>query len=45
MKNIEIAIGSEAPDFKLTAEDGNVITLSDYLGRQNIYLFFVREFN
>jgi peroxiredoxin len=45
MENIDLAIGALAPSFKLTGQDGNTISLSDYLGRQNVYLFFVREFN
>jgi peroxiredoxin len=45
MKNIDLALGVEAPGFKLTGQDENTISLSDYLGRQNVYLFFVHEYN
>jgi len=32
--------GTEAPDFTLTAHDGNAITLSSYRGKRNIILAF-----
>ena len=42
---IEAKIGSHAPDFNLLSTDGNKIRLSDFRGRKNVVLFFVREFN
>jgi peroxiredoxin len=41
----EPKVGIVAPDFKLPSQDGSIISLSDYLNRLNVYLFFVREFN
>ena len=42
---IETKIGSHAPDFKLPSTDGSEIRLSDFRGKKNVILFFVREFN
>ncbi len=42
---IEAKIGSHAPDFSLTSTNGNEIRLSEFRGRKNVILFFVREFN
>ena len=42
MSNIELGIGSSAPDFKLQQNTGGEIALSDYRGKKN-FLFFVRE--
>jgi peroxiredoxin len=36
-------IGSIAPDFKLKATNGHEIALSDFRGRNNVVLFFIRE--
>ena len=41
---IEAKIGSLAPDFRLTATNETEITLSDFRGKVNVILFFVREF-
>ncbi len=41
----ELAVGSPAPDFKLPASSGNEVALTDYRGRANVILFFVREYN
>ncbi len=38
-------VGSHAIDFNLPASDGTQIALSNYTTRNNVYLFFVREFN
>ena len=38
-------IGSLAPDFRLPASTGGEMGLSDALGRSNVILFFVREYN
>ena len=43
MSNTELEIGSSVPDFKLPANTGAEIALSDYRGKK-IVLFFVREF-
>jgi peroxiredoxin len=42
---IEAKIGSYAPDFRLQATDGREITLSDFRGRANVILFFIREYS
>ena len=42
---IEAKIGSHAPDFHLPSTNGNEIRLSEFRGRKNVILFFVREFN
>jgi peroxiredoxin len=41
---IEAKIGSYAPDFRLQATDGGAIALSDFRGRANVVLFFIREY-
>jgi peroxiredoxin Q/BCP len=43
MSNTELEVGSSVPDFKLPANTGGEIALSDYRGKK-IILFFVREF-
>jgi len=45
LDTIEARIGSIAPDFKLTASDDREISLSDFRGKSNVVLFFIREFN
>ncbi|GAB4419592.1 MAG: hypothetical protein Kow002_07330 [Anaerolineales bacterium] len=42
--SIEAKIGSYAPDFRLPATTGTEIGLSDFRGKSNVILFFVREF-
>jgi len=37
--------GARALDFCLPATNGIQISLADYLPKNNIYLFFIREFN
>ncbi len=39
-----VEVGSKAPDFRLESSDGTLISLSQYLNRQNVVLFFMREF-
>ncbi len=39
----ELEVGSSVPDFKLPANTGGEIAVSDYRGKK-IVLFFVREF-
>ncbi len=41
---IEAKIGSRAPDFRLPSTNGSEISLSDFRGKKNVVLFFVREF-
>jgi len=44
MSNIEVGVGSSAPEFKLPPNTGGEIGLADYRGKK-IVLFFVREYN
>ena len=44
-ESIEAKIGSYAPDFSLPATTGNAISLSGFRDKNNVVLFFVREFN
>jgi len=41
---IDAKIGSIAPDFKLKATNGQEIALSDFRGKKNVVLFFIREY-
>jgi peroxiredoxin len=41
----DLIIGSLAPEFSLPASTGTVIALVDFRSKNNVYLFFVREFN
>ncbi len=43
--NDEIGVGSQAPEFKLPANDGREIGLTDYQDRALVVLFFVREYS
>jgi len=43
--SIDAKIGSIAPDFRLTSSNDQELRLSDFHGRQNVVLFFVREFH
>jgi thioredoxin-dependent peroxiredoxin len=40
----ELKVGSAAPDFRLPANNGPEISLSDYQGKSLVVLFFVREY-
>jgi len=42
--NLDITIGSLAPEFSLAASTGTEIALADFRSKNNVYLFFVREF-
>lgn len=42
---IDAKIGSRAPDFRLPATTGGEIGLSDFRGKANVVLFFVREYS
>ncbi len=41
----DLTIGSPAPDFSLPAGLGAEIKLADVRSRNNVVLFFIREFN
>lgn len=43
LDSIEAKIGSIAPDFKLTATNGQEVSLSSFRGKQNVIVFFIRE--
>ena len=40
---IEAKIGSLAPEFKLTATNGQKVSLTDFRGKTNVIVFFIRE--
>ena len=40
----EINIGSPAPDFSLESNTAILVRLSEYRGRANVVLYFMREF-
>jgi peroxiredoxin len=39
-----IEVGLPAPNFALESNTGQIIDLSDYKGRKNVILYFMREF-
>jgi len=41
---IQLKIGSTAPDFCLPSSAGGEVCLSDFQGKSQIVLFFVREY-
>ena len=43
LDSIEAKIGSLAPDFKLLATNGQEISLTDFRGKTNVIVFFIRE--
>ena len=43
LDSLDAKIGSLAPDFKLHATHGQEISLSDFRGKNNVIVFFVRE--
>lgn len=43
--NPEPMVGDRALDFSLSANTGSQVSLSNYITKSNVYLFFVREFN
>jgi peroxiredoxin len=43
LDSIEAKIGSPAPDFKLPATNGREIALTDFRGKKNVIVFFIRE--
>ncbi len=36
----KIAVGDRAPDFSLHSQSGEVVRLSDYIGKKNVVLYF-----
>ncbi len=40
-----VTIGSLAPEFSLPASTGAEVKLADYRGKNNVVLFFIREYN
>jgi peroxiredoxin len=42
--NPEVSIGTPAPEFSLPASNGSEIALANFRSKNNVYLFFVREF-
>ena len=42
--NTEVRVGSLAPDFTLESDSGAQVALSDYRGRRNVLVYFMREF-
>jgi peroxiredoxin len=43
LDSIEAKIGSLAPDFKLLATNGQNVSLTDFRGKSNVIVFFIRE--
>ena len=43
LDSIEAKIGSLAPDFKLLATNGQNVSLTDFRGKNNVIVFFIRE--
>ncbi|MBN8656429.1 MAG: peroxiredoxin family protein [Anaerolineae bacterium] len=43
LDSIEAKIGSLAPDFKLLATNGQEFSLTDFRGKSNVIVFFIRE--
>jgi len=41
----DLAIGALAPNFSLPASTETEIALSNFRSKNNVYVFFVREFN
>ena len=39
-----IEVGSEAPDFALPSVAGPAVRLSDFRGKHNVIMYFMREF-
>ncbi len=38
----KVSIGKEAPDFSLPDQDGNMVSILDFIGKRNLLLIFVR---
>lgn len=43
LDSIEAKIGSISPDFRLLATNGQQIALTDFRGKKNVIVFFIRE--
>jgi len=37
---LRVSVGSTAPDFCLETREGNLVTLSDFRGKKNVFLSF-----
>ncbi len=44
-EQLEPKEGDRAIDFTLTDANGHQVSLKDFLNKNNVYLFFIREFN
>ncbi|HAR94827.1 MAG TPA: hypothetical protein DCR97_02525 [Deltaproteobacteria bacterium] len=44
MKDSEMAVGRDAPDFELADSEGRQFRLSNYKGARNVFLVFNRGF-
>lgn len=42
LKGYKVAIGAYAPPFALPDQDGNIVQLSDFIGKRHLLLIFVR---
>jgi peroxiredoxin len=40
----EVNVGSPAPDISIESSEGKFVRLSEYRGRSNVVLYFMREF-
>ncbi len=40
----EIGPGAEGPEFELESDSGTRVRLSDFRGKHNVLLYFMREF-
>ncbi len=43
-ESTDVVVGSLAPDFTLESNSGAQVALSDYRGRRNVLVYFMREF-
>lgn len=39
-QSVPLKVGDPAPDFKLPDQNGNLVRLSDFAGKQNVVLAF-----
>jgi peroxiredoxin len=44
-ENPDVTLGTMAPEFSLPGSNGSEIKLADFRSKNNIVLFFIREFN
>ena len=43
--NVEVGVGSPAPDFQAPSSKGGETGIADYREQAHVVLFFVREYN